>query len=196
MEPVSPTVSSAKTSALAIWTLVLGILGVVLLPVCIGPLFAIPAVVCGHLGYSRVKRSAGALKGQGMVLAGLITGYVGLALALVALPMLFAIAIPNFVRARQVAQKSMCLNNLRRIDGAKQVWALQNNKDTNAVPTMQELTPFLKGNAASFHCPAGGTYSINKIGQVPTCTIASHELFDPGSTIQELMNDATNSSAR
>jgi competence protein ComGC len=190
MEPISP---SAKTSPLAISSLVLGILGIVLLVVCIGPLFAIPAIICGHIAYSRVKRSGGALKGEGIALGGLITGYVCLAVALVWIPMMAAIAIPNFVKAREMAQKNGCLNNLRRIEGAKEVWALQNNKDTNSTPTMQDLTPFLKGNATTLRCPAGGTYSINNVGVSPTCTIPSHDLFNPGSTIQEILHDRTNS---
>ena len=146
MEPVPPPVPSVRTSPLAIWSLVLGILGVVLLLACIGPLFAIPAIICGHLAYSRVRQSGGVLKGEGMALAGLITGYVSVVLGVVCIPLLLAIAIPNFVKARETAHKNMCLKNLRRIDGAKEVWALQYNKDTNSTPTMQDLTPFLKGN--------------------------------------------------
>jgi competence protein ComGC len=193
MEPILPTIPSARTSPLAIWSLVLGILGVVLLVVCIGPLFAIPAIICGHLAYSRVKKSGGALTGEGMALAGLITGYIGVVLALAWIPLMLAIAIPNFVKARETAQKNMCLNNLRRIEGAKEVWALRNSKDTNSTPTMQELTPFLTGNVTRLRCPAGGTYSINRIGLPPTCSISSHDLFNPGSTIQEILNDKTNS---
>jgi len=64
MEPVTPAVPSVRTSPLAIWSLVLGIMGMVLLVVCIGPLFAIPAIICGHLAYSRVRRSGGVLKGE------------------------------------------------------------------------------------------------------------------------------------
>jgi len=128
-----------------------------------------------------------------MALGGLITGYVCLALALFWIPLMAAIAIPNFVKARETAQKYGCINNLRRIEGAKEVWALQNNKDTNSTPTMQDLTPFLKGKVATLRCPAGGTYAINKVGVPPTCTIPSHDLFNPGSTIQEILNDRTNS---
>jgi len=192
MEPVPPPVPSVRTSPLAIWSLVLGILGVVLLLACIGPLFAIPAIICGHLAYSRVRQSGGVLKGEGMALAGLITGYVSVVLGVVCIPLLLAIAIPNFVKARETAHKNMCLKNLRRIDGAKEVWALQYNKDTNSTPTMQDLTPFLKGNI-TLQCPAGGTYSIHRVGLPPTCSISSHDLFNPGSTIQEILNDGTNS---
>jgi hypothetical protein len=192
MDPGPPPVPSVRTSPLAIWSLVLGILGVVLLVICIGPLFAIPAIICGHIAYSRIKRSGGALKGDGLALGGLITGYVCLPLALVWIPMMAAITIPNFVKVRETRHKNMCLGNLRRIEGAKEVWVLQNNKDTNSTPTMQELIPFLKGDT-TLQCPAGGTYSINKVGVPPSCSIPSHDLFNPGSTIQELENNRTNS---
>lgn len=145
------------------------------------------------MAYSRIRRSAGVLTGEGLALAGLITGYISFALAFVWIPMMAAIVIPNFVKGRESGQKYTCINNLRRIDGAKQVWALQNNKDTNSTPTMADLTPFLKGDTASLRCPSGGTYTINKIGEPPKCSIPSHELFDPGSSIQELLRDKTNS---
>lgn len=193
MEPALPTTLSPRPSALAIWSLVLGILGVVLLVVCIGPLCAIPAIICGHMAYSRIKRSGGALTGEGMALAGLITGYIGIAIGVVLIPFMLAIFVPNFVKARETAQKNLCIKNLRRIEGAKEVWALQNNKDTNNTPTMQELTPFFKGVTNRIRCPAGGIYSINRVGQPPTCSIASHDLFNPGATIQEILNDRTNS---
>src|SRR5947207_8842649 len=110
MASLQPAVPLGKHSCFAIWGLVLVILGIVLLVVCIGPLFAIPAVICGHMAYSRVKRSGGALKGEGIALGGLITGYVSLGLALFLVPMMAAIAIPNFVKAREVAQKNACIN--------------------------------------------------------------------------------------
>jgi hypothetical protein len=36
------------------------------------------------------------------------------------------IAWPNFGRFRSVACLNSCINNLRRIDGAKEQWALEN----------------------------------------------------------------------
>ena len=42
--------------------------------------------------------------------------------------LLAAIAIPNFVRARNTAQQNACINNLRQLDGGKQQWALENKQ--------------------------------------------------------------------
>jgi len=176
LEPPLPATPQPKTSSLAVWSLVLGCMAVVLLLVCIGPLFAIPAVICGHMAYSRIKRSGGMLSGQGLALGGLITGYVSIALSVVILPMMMAIAVPNFVKARQTAQNNACINNLRMIDGAKQTCALEKKLTAEDTPTAQDLKPYLRQDFNSLRCPAGGRYSINKVGEPPTCSIPNHVL--------------------
>jgi prepilin-type N-terminal cleavage/methylation domain-containing protein len=48
--------------------------------------------------------------------------------------LLAAIAIPNFVRARTKAQTNACIANLKQVQGAIQVWAIDQGKtDTDAV---------------------------------------------------------------
>ena len=173
-ETVPPAVPGGKpgTPGLAITSLVLGILSLVLLIACVGPLLAIPAVICGHVAYSRIRRSGGELGGEGLALGGLITGYVCIGLTV----LLSIIAVPNFLKAREVSQANTCLNYLTQISAAKQQWALENHKDTNAVPTWDDLNKWLKGRAP-LKCPAGGTYSINAVGELPTCTISTHRLL-------------------
>jgi competence protein ComGC len=169
--PITGNASQPKTSALAIWSLVLGVLSMT----CFSILTAIPGVICGHMAYSRIKRSTGALTGQGLAIAGLITGYVGIAFALLMIPMMMAIAIPNFVHARQTAQANACINNLRQIDAAKQQWALENNKKGTDTPTQADVAHFLK-NGQFPACPAGGTYTIGPVDEPPTCSIPKHQL--------------------
>ena len=88
---------------------------------------------------------------------------------------LSAIAIPNFVKARDTAQKNACINNLRQIDAAKSQWALENRKPTTATPTEDDLKPYLKNRRFPV-CPKGGTYSINSLNEKPTCSIPGHTL--------------------
>lgn len=171
--PISNIPAEPKNCSLAVWSLVLGILAIVL--VCIGPLFAIPAVICGHMAHSRIKRSAGALTGGGLALGGLITGYLSIALIPI-IGMMAAIAIPNFVKARSTAQMNMCISNLRQIDGAKQQWALENKKQTTDTPTAQELDTYLHRSFTTLKCPAGGIYTINAVGEKPACSIPQHDL--------------------
>src|ERR1019366_1936168 len=48
--------------------------------------------------------------------------------AAVPIGIISAIAIPNFVKARQTAQRNICISNLRQIDAAKRQWASENKK--------------------------------------------------------------------
>jgi hypothetical protein len=166
--PASP--AQSKTSGLAIWSLVLGLLSLA----CFSVLAGIPAVICGHTALSRIKRSGGVLQGNGLAIAGLITGYLSIAL----IPLLAAIAVPNFIKARNVAMTNSCINNLRQIDAAKQTWALENKKDDSQTPTGHELDIYLKHGFNALVCPAGGRYSINSVGQKPTCSIPGHQLLN------------------
>ena len=68
-----------------------------------------------------------------------------------------------------------CLNNLRQIDAAKQQWALEKGKTVEAIPAPQDLAPYLPGNTLPV-CPSGGAYTLNAVGQLPTCSIPGHEL--------------------
>ena len=90
--------------------------------------------------------------------------------------LLAAIAIPNFVRARATSQANACINNLRQIDNAAQQWALEKGQSTGApISYPTDLTPYIKLNSASSipPCPAGGTYSVAKVGDIPVCSLGT-----------------------
>ena len=96
----------------------------------------------------------------------------------VAVPgILAAIAIPNFVKARNTSQENACINNLRQLDAAENQWALEKAKKTGDVCTENDLKPFIRlVNGQLPKCPAGGTYTINPVGEAPTCSIPGHKL--------------------
>ena len=72
------------TAPAAIWSLVLAVLSFT----C-GWLFtAIPAVICGHIARSKIRKSGGALGGKGIATAGLILGYIALVLGVMGIPLL------------------------------------------------------------------------------------------------------------
>lgn len=71
------------------------------------------------------------------------------------------------------ASPSACINNLRQIDGAKEQWAIAQDKQESDIPTWQDLLPYLKRKPA---CPQGGMYTIGPVGMPPACTIPGHQL--------------------
>lgn len=137
--PMGSSPTPPKTSALAVWSLVLGILSLL----CCTLFSAIPGVICGHKALSRIKDSGGTIPGRGMAIGGLVTGYLGILWAIVFIPMMFAIAVPNFVKACETAQKNLCIINQQQIEDAKHSWALQNRKQPTDVPTESDLAPSL-----------------------------------------------------
>ncbi len=99
-----------------------------------------------------------------------MAGVVGIAL----IGLLAAIAIPNFVKARNTAQMNACINNLRQIDGAKHAWALEQKKSDGEAVTPADISGLFR--PGTLQCPAGGTYSINVVGEAPTCSVPNHRL--------------------
>jgi prepilin-type N-terminal cleavage/methylation domain-containing protein len=89
--------------------------------------------------------------------------------------LLAAISIPNYVKARQNAQTSACINNLRLIEDAKNRWALETGHTTGDTVASTDMQPFLGRTSSSLFptCPLGGNYSIGNIGVNPTCPNAS-----------------------
>jgi hypothetical protein len=72
-------------------------------------------------------------------------------------------------------QATVCINNLRLIDGAKQQWALEKQKPSGALLTAADLAPYLRTNSLPA-CPAGGVYTLNPVGFSPLCNIPGHAL--------------------
>jgi len=72
-------------------------------------------------------------------------------------------------------ERNACINNLREINAAKQQWALETNQPATAIPTAQDLLPYFKDGVFPA-CPSGGTYMINAVGYLPSCSVPGHEL--------------------
>jgi len=88
--------------------------------------------------------------------------------------LLAAIAIPNFVKARTTAQMNACIANLKQIDGAKQIFAIDANKTDTNTPTWGNLvSDYIKRQPT---CQSGGSYTIGTVGTIPACSTATHNL--------------------
>jgi prepilin-type N-terminal cleavage/methylation domain-containing protein len=91
--------------------------------------------------------------------------------------LLAAIAIPNFVKARQSSQRNACMANLKQMDGAKASWALEQKKVNSDTPGDTDLfgsTAYIRDKPA---CPGGGTYSLGQVDQKVSCSKSSSPEF-------------------
>jgi len=91
--------------------------------------------------------------------------------------LLAAIAIPNFVRARTLATTNACIANLKQLEGAAQVYAL----DTGAAGTVTVASGDLATDYIKSWPSCGGTdYASFVIDTGPVCpnvgTLTDHVL--------------------
>ena len=103
---------------------------------------------------------------------------VGCLIAAVAIPiivaiigLLAAIAIPSFVRAREVTQLRLCVNNMRLLSEAKEHAATAKNLKPGDPVAEQDVSPLLPRGLSGLVCPRGGRYTINPVGQDPACSV-------------------------
>jgi hypothetical protein len=101
---------------------------------------------------------------------------IALVASVVACVPILVLGVAAFIRARNTSASNACINNLRQLDGIKQQWALENHKTTNDIPTWETIRLYLpqweqEGRRIGPLCPQGGTYSLGRVGDRPTCSI-------------------------
>ena len=99
--PPSPTVPQTvpHTPAVAIWSLILAVLSFT----CGWVFTAIPAVICGHIARAKIRKSGGALGGTGIATAGLVLGYIALALCILGIPLLVSMIKSDHDRLQRLS---------------------------------------------------------------------------------------------
>lgn len=142
-------VLASRTSALAITSLVLG-----LLSFCTFFLTAPLAIILGIISLVMIARSHGQLKGTGMAIAGIVVPVVILPF----MAILMAIMLPALNSVRIAAQKVVCANNMTALGKAMYVYA---GDCDGKFPTSSEwcdlLIEYADVDEHMFRCP--GTLS-------------------------------------
>ena len=86
---------------------------------------------------------------------------------------LLAIAVPNFVKARDSSRAKSCVSNLKQIQAAKEQWAMDFKKNATDTPGTTELYGSTRYIKTTPECPSGGTYTIGTMSADPTCSVGS-----------------------
>jgi prepilin-type processing-associated H-X9-DG protein len=138
-------VPAARTSGLAIASLVLGILGFLSCGIT-----AIVGLILGIVAMSRVRKSNGAIGGQGLALAGTIVSAVFLVFII---PLGAALILPALAQAKQRAQAVQCMNNAKQLAVSVRTYAdTHENHLPPAATWCESIEPQLISLA--FKCPA------------------------------------------
>lgn len=92
------------------------------------------------------------------------------------------VALPSIIRRYEwvfvahtcvIPPRNICINNLRELEAAKWQWALEEHKDTNDIPSMAEVSRFMR---TTLLCPAGGVYTLGRVDERPGCSLKGHQL--------------------
>jgi type II secretory pathway pseudopilin PulG len=112
-------------SGLSTTSLVLGILSLIGFSCLTG----IPAVICGHMALAR-QRQVG-VKRSGVAVAGLVTGYLSIALItlIAVIGLVGAVTVPGVVRARERANLTASMNNAKAIVAACKMYQMEHNNE-------------------------------------------------------------------
>lgn len=132
-----------KPTPLAKCSLYLSLLGLFL----IGPFGLIPAIICGHMASSRIKKSSGSLSGQGQAKAGLAIGYIGLVFQIF---IVFGILLPMVMQVKEKASLVLCMNNLKTIMLSAKVYSEDN--EGKFPPNIQSIAKYID-DPRVFICP-------------------------------------------
>ena len=86
---------------------------------------------------------------------------------------LLAIALPNYLKIGSISKKTICINNLKQIDGAIDQWVIENSVSDGIMPT-EEIYNYIK-NRSRLTCPSGGEYTLYPVGNNPqvSCSLES-----------------------
>jgi hypothetical protein len=132
--PAFGRVAPQDGSGLATVSLVFGILSIVTCSL-VG-IAALVAIITGHMALGRINRSGSATGGRSKAKAGLIMGYISLALLFV-VPIVASLAVPVFAKIQEKGIITKQMSDARKVQLACMTYAAENSGKYPA--TLEEL---------------------------------------------------------
>ena len=90
--------------------------------------------------------------------------------------LLASIAVPNFLRARKRSQATRILEDLRILDNATDMYAMENNKTSGMNPVFTDLRAYLKTGSVLYQTGAdifGNSYGPFTVDSIPKVSAAA-----------------------
>lgn len=121
--------------------------------------------------------AAAKIKPHSRFLTGFTITEMMIVVAIIGMLLLFTVFSTS--NAKYKVYKDTCIDNLRRIHTAKELFANEHNKVTGDNCLSTDIGPYIQGGTASLFCPSdssrsfAASYLINNIGTTtpPTCRI-------------------------
>lgn len=120
----------------AVWSLVLGILSLF----CLWLLGSIPAIILGALSIKKAKANPDTVGGEGLALAGIITGAIGIFTGFVTVGIIGAVALPSYMSAKLAAEESIAMQSVREVAHASLIYSTDHTNG-EFPDTLNDLIP-------------------------------------------------------
>lgn len=145
--PINQPASSgpARTSAMAISALVLGILGF-----CTFGLTAVLGLILGIIALIKIGNNKGRLSGSGLAIAAICVS----GATFVFVPILAGLLLPALAKAKAKAMEINCMNNMKQLGLATFLYADDNNGQLPAAAKWSDALSKYSLAPKVFHCPA------------------------------------------
>lgn len=85
-------------------------------------------------------------------------------------------SLQNTIDSFAATATTQCRENLSKIQGAKENWALDNGRAKTDVPTWEDIVGADRYLKAMPHCILGGEYDLRAVGEKATCSIPEHNV--------------------
>jgi hypothetical protein len=171
--PLAPSASS-RTSALAVTSLVLGVLGAFTCGIT-----ALFGLVLGIIALVKISNSRGALRGGGIALAGVIVS----GIFMILIPFFAAMMLPALAAAKQKAQAINCVNNEKQLALAVRIYAGDHDGQFPPATTWCDAIRTDVGVEKVFKCAAAHStgrcdYAFNaKLGSLNETNVAPNTVM-------------------
>ena len=167
---------TAKTSGLAVASLVLGILGMFSFG-----LTAIVGLVLGIIALVQINKSKGQLSGLGLAIAGVVVS----GIMFLMLPIMAAMLLPALARAKTNAQTVQCVNHVKQLNLALIMYATDHNETLPPAESWCDLVkPYTGGSTVTFGCPSEApgqcAYALN-------AAVANKKMSEIGNPAQTVL---------
>jgi len=144
--PPGPAATSrAKTSGMAITSLVLGILGMFSCGAT-----ALIGLILGIIALVKIRNSQGRLSGNGLAIAGIVVS----GIFLLMLPIFAAMLLPALAKAKERAQTISCVNNVKQLGLAVRMYATDNKDHFPSAANWCDAVQNYVGSPRPFQCAA------------------------------------------
>src|SRR5262249_50359761 len=133
------------TDGKALASMIFGIVGML----CFWGVLGIPAVILGHLAKSSISKSMGRLKGEGMATAGLVMGYLNIALGVL---IVIAIVVPAVKGTKVGVNEQAAASTVQTLNVAQTRYSTEIGSSGSYAPDLATLGPGPSGR-----CNGAGT---------------------------------------